>query len=304
MSAIKKFTASPFVTVEKEVGQTHDRRKGLIKKLEDYYQAKVITLFTSFRRPDVQIEDMDAEMLESVLAAEHKAGDKILLIINSPGGQALAAERIANVCRAYSNNKFEVIVPHMAKSAATMVCFGAKKIHMSKTAELGPVDPQVPFWPDTVSEPTSENAIWISAEEYIRSYEQLISQSASGKAKRIEPFIQQLNRYDSRYIERLRSVQQLSTDISIRLLKSLMMSGKSIANIKKGIEVFTSQKKLNSHGRMINHSEAKDCGLNIEVVDLQSAHWHLIWEIYVRADYAVSMRCSKLIETAETGLNG
>ena len=128
MSTAKKFTASPFVTVEREVGQTHDRRKGLIKKLEDHYQAKVITLFTSFKRPDVQIEDMDAEMLESVLAAEHKAGDKILLIINSPGGQALAAERIANVCRAYSTNNFEVIVPHMAKSAATMVCFGAKKI--------------------------------------------------------------------------------------------------------------------------------------------------------------------------------
>ena len=77
-------------------------------------------------------------MLESVLEVEHTSG-RLVLIVNSPGGQALAAERIVNVCRAYSAGDFEVVVPHMAKSAATMICFGANRIHMSKTAQLGPV---------------------------------------------------------------------------------------------------------------------------------------------------------------------
>jgi hypothetical protein len=42
-------------------------------------------------------------------------------------------------------HQFEVIVPHMAKSAATLICFGASCIHMGPTAELGPVDPQVKY---------------------------------------------------------------------------------------------------------------------------------------------------------------
>jgi ClpP class serine protease len=31
----------------------------------------------------------------------------------------------------------------MAKSAATMICLGSNAIYMSKTSELGPIDPQV-----------------------------------------------------------------------------------------------------------------------------------------------------------------
>ena len=71
--------------------------------------------FTSFRGQG-QIDDSDAEMLESVLNAEHDGGP-LLLVVNSPGGQALAAERIVNICRSYSDDRFEVLVPHMAKSA-------------------------------------------------------------------------------------------------------------------------------------------------------------------------------------------
>lgn len=142
----KSFTDSPFIRVQQETSQSPNLRRHLIQKIEDVCGAKILTFFTSFRSQDAQITDTDAEMFESILAAEHTSGGKIVLLINSPGGQGLAAERIVNVCRSYSNNQFEVLVPHMAKSAATMICFGASLIHMSPTAELGPVDPQVPYW--------------------------------------------------------------------------------------------------------------------------------------------------------------
>lgn len=68
----------------------------------------------------------------------------LIIMINSPGGDGLAAERIINVCRSYSGTgEYQVIVPGKAKSAATMVCFGASAIYMSPTSELGPVDPQI-----------------------------------------------------------------------------------------------------------------------------------------------------------------
>jgi hypothetical protein len=186
----KSFTDSPFIKVQQEANQHPDLRRHLIKKIEEVCEAKILTFFTSFQSPEAQITDNDAEMFESILAAEHGGGGKIILLINSPGGQGLAAERIVNVCRSYSDNKFEVLVPHMAKSAATMICFGASLIHMSPTAELGPVDPQVPYWMDG-SDPRNDPPMWISAEEYIRSYDALIDRASNGKVKRLEPFIQQ-----------------------------------------------------------------------------------------------------------------
>lgn len=296
-----RFTDSPFSVVSKEANQDPLLRKPLIRKLETAFGGKVITFFTSFGRRNVLITDDDAEMLESILAVEHTGGEKLFLVVNSPGGNGMAAERIVNTCRAYSKNQFEVIVPHMAKSAATMICFGAATIHMSNTAELGPVDPQVAYCPQGV-EPKPENQIWTSAEEYVRSYDNLMKAAASAVHQRIEPYVQQLERYDSRFIEQLKSAQQLAKDISVRMLASGMMNGTPIAEIEQKIKVFLSQEKTSSHGRMINAKEATDCGLKIKTIDLQCAVWHVLWELYVRSDWSVTNRCGKLIETSRSGV--
>src|SRR5208283_690917 len=97
-------------------------------------------------------------------------------------------------------------------------------------------------------------------QEYIRSYDNLMKEARGGKHPRIEPYIQQLNRYDSRFVEGLISAQKLSENISIRLLKTGMMRGKSEQNIRKAIDVFLTQSVTSSHGRMINIREAQQCG--------------------------------------------
>ncbi len=179
---------SPWSRVSEEVGQGWQLRRELIGKIERKLRGTVIVYFSSFYDEDVMIADMDAEIIEGILAEEHSGG-KIILILNSAGGSGLAAERIVNVCRSYSDGNFEVIVPHMAKSAATLICFGASRIHMSATAELGPVDPQVKYRNDATGKDE-----WISAQEYVRSYEQLMEKALSGEAKRIETLVQQLAR--------------------------------------------------------------------------------------------------------------
>jgi len=292
------FADSAFLKVLKETRQHESFRLGLIKKLETDFDGKVITFFTSFRERDAMIVDQDAEMLESVLSSE-PTQKKIVLVISSPGGMPLASERIANVLRAYSPKPFEAVVPHMAKSAATMICFGAGAIHMSKTAELGPVDPQIPYW--TTGE--EEEPDWVSAEEYVRSYDNLIALGIGGKAKRLEPIMLQLSRYDSRFIEKVRSFQKLAEDISIRLLKTSMMKKRSVTSIRQCIDVFLKQTRTRTHGRMINHEEAKACGLNIKLVDLHSALWHTMWELFVRSDWCVRNTCNKLIETSKTSVH-
>jgi len=126
-----------------EINQGHGTRRQLYVDLEKQLGKHVIAFFTSFSWP-VTISDPDTDMIEEALQRLPTDGKDIVLLINSPGGEGIAAERIVNVCRSYSpKNSFSVIVPRRAKSAATMICFGAKEIGMSRTSELGPVDPQI-----------------------------------------------------------------------------------------------------------------------------------------------------------------
>jgi ClpP class serine protease len=289
------FSKSPFIRVRNEVNQAPQLRQRLIAGLEKRLNGRVVTFFTSFGREGGSILDEDAEMLESILAVESQ-GLPLFLVLNSAGGDALAAERIVNTCRAYSGEKFEVVVPHMAKSAATMICFGANVIHMSRTAELGPVDPQIPYADDKGKFRT------ISAEEYVRSYEENRDVAASGKYPRLEPFLQQLQRYDARLVEQLKSARNLSQNISIRLLQASMMAGRTESEIKKAIDVFLSQEKKSSHGRMISYSEAEECGLKLKLIDLGSELWNTLWELYVRSNWVVSNQRSKLMESRDSSV--
>lgn len=68
----------------------------------------------------------------------------ILLILYSRGGYSSTAYLIGKMCREYSpDGEFIVVVPRMAKSAATIICCAAETIHMGALSELGPVDPQI-----------------------------------------------------------------------------------------------------------------------------------------------------------------
>jgi ClpP class serine protease len=151
-------------------------------------------------------------MLEGVLQSLDLASG-LVLCINSPGGDGLAAERIVNMCRAYSGtNDYWALVPGKAKSAGTLVCFGASKIIMGPTSELGPVDPQY-----------RDGRNVFSAYNVIRSYESLFRRAVKASGN-LQPYLQQLQNYDEREIEELRSAMALSQDISERVLGSGMLN--------------------------------------------------------------------------------
>lgn len=68
---------------------------------------------------------------------------EIDLWLESPGGDAHAAYKVALLLRAYAS-KIRVIVPDFAKSAATLLALVADEIYMGSAAELGPLDAQIP----------------------------------------------------------------------------------------------------------------------------------------------------------------
>ena len=272
-----------------ERNQAGTTRQPLIRKIQRILKRPLLLLATSFSQP-VMIDDSDVDVIEGMLQTMDLSNGLVLLI-SSPGGDAIAAERIVNICRSYSGaGDYWAIVPGRAKSAATMICLGASKILMCAASELGPTDPQLVIEEDGQPKRFS---IW----NIVRSYEDLFEKAAQTKGN-LEPFLQQLTHYDARDIEEYRSAQQLAEDIVVRCLRSGMMSGKTEATVKRQMKLFLTPSKTKSHGRPILEQEAAACGVKIEHHEYSERLWRLCKELRIRADHYVTSDASKCVENA------
>lgn len=275
-----------------EVAQGPSTRVALFDPIENELDGRaLITLFTSFRY-NVQLDDEDCDMLQSILQS-NDLSNGIVLMLSTPGGDGLAAERIVNTLRAYSGTRdYWVIVPGKAKSAGTIVAMGAGKIIMAPSSELGPVDPQIIRTEDGRRRVFSAHAL-------VTGYDTLFG-AATQATGPIEPYLQQLSHYDDREINSYRAAIDLSEDIAKKLLASGMMQGTDIGQISKQIEIFLNPSaETLAHGRPIYAQEAKDCGLVVESLDVQSDLWLRIYELYVRIERFVSLQACKSIESRE-----
>lgn len=277
--------------IHEEISQSHPVRKHLYRKFEKLQGVPLVSLVTSFVNP-AMISISDAQMLESVLR-ECDLSNGLALLIHSPGGDLLAAERIINVCRSQSGTgEYIAVVPSMAKSAASLICLGASKILMSRTSELGPVDPQLIKWengmPKVFSVPT-----------LVSSYDHLFSEAVKTNG-RIEPFLQQLANYDEREIAELRHICELMEEIAVRTLETGMLSKIDKDEITKKIQMFLRPERSKSHERPIRIDDATECGLCIEAMDFNSELWNIVYELGIRLDYFVSRNdVLKCIESSE-----
>lgn len=281
-----------YVEIGAEMQQQPETRRKIFSKIERCPELEgrtLVTIFTSFIHP-VQLEDADCDTLEATLqGVDLQKG--LALMISSPGGNGLAAERIVNVCRAYSGTKdYWAIVPGKAKSAATIVCMGASKILMSCSSELGPVDPQI----FTIEDGKAKA---FSAHNIVHTYQNLFKDAVASQGH-LEPFLQQLSKYDSREIATYEGLIQLANDIAQKVLSSGMMSAEDAANIKKNIEIFLNPDAGTlAHGRPVFVAEAKRCGLKCDEIDVKSQFWQAIYELYVRTNVFVSNAACKAIES-------
>lgn len=138
--------------VLKEVGiasQESDRMKSemilkhkiLIPQYEKEENRKLIVYIAKIGNQKSAINPDDIAPIGSMLAS-CGCVENLDLMIHSPGGSGVTAEKIVEMCRSYTKKEFRVIVPNMAKSSATIISLGADKIVMGYCSELGPIDAQ------------------------------------------------------------------------------------------------------------------------------------------------------------------
>lgn len=85
---------------------------------------------------DISDKDGFREIIDNVNS------DEVDIFLHSPGGSAEATESVVKLLRS-KFKKVRFIVTGSAKSAATMLALSGDSILMDRSAELGPIDPQV-----------------------------------------------------------------------------------------------------------------------------------------------------------------
>ena len=285
-------------TVQSEITQSYKLRKPLIQKISKYFENRyVISFYTRFGSGS-SINDEDSEMLRTLLGGSKKVkSKKILFLIHSPGGDPLASEKIIKLLSEYSDNDYWALIPGTAKSAATMICFGAKKIIVSPISELGPIDLQI-----------VRNNKLVPTYSIITAYDKLMEKGINLlNNQQIDPILQQLQGFDPSEVEMFRQVNELSSDIAKKVLKNCMMKKISRQEIEKTINIFLDPTKSKTHGRPIYFSDIdkvdKNKNFNIQCIDTEDVAWQTVVEYHVRATHHLRVTNTvKLLESEDASL--
>jgi hypothetical protein len=166
-------------------------------------------------------------------------GEKLFLILESPGGQIDTAAKIVHICNEYFK-EFNVVVPSYAKSAATLICLAADNLFLGKAGELGPIDPQVKH--------PIENGLYFPALAIKDAIEFIESSNDPfvkiGLTEKIDPYL--MGAYKR----------------VLKLAEQYLESANLVKNSKSSKEIIKSlTQKYISHGYPIDISECKHLGI-------------------------------------------
>jgi hypothetical protein len=223
-----------------------------------------------------------------------KDSTHIDLLLNSPGGDIHAAYMMVCVLRSRCKS-MNVVVPHYAKSAGTLMCLGADKIYMGQHSELGPLDAPI--------EHPLGKGIRLSALDGIKPLELLsefseelvinkmglairgqvglgrqesISLALGFVADFLEPIMAQL---DPLLINMCYRYLEIAQKYGCELLERYMLKGKPHSHEEAARTIKELVWNYPEHGYAISIQEAKRIGLIVDEVESLS-EWPVLWDYY------------------------
>jgi hypothetical protein len=268
-------------------------RRRLLKRIEKLTGSRVIAYLANPNASPNFIDHNDPVFLNDLL---ENIGDAEVLdvIIDSPGGEANVAEKLAIMCREHCK-VMRAIIPNSAKSAATMWAISSDKILMGYLSEIGPIDPQI-----RMIDPHGR-VTFVPAQSIIDSIGHLHSMLREGIDPRVALGL--IQKLDPSIIDVAQKAIAFSKQfaekwLSQYMLKSDPSKAKEIAN------ALSDNRRWLSHGKRIGIKEALDLGLNVEPIDRKSKLWKYLWEYYSRAQMTMNaMGTIKLFECRDIGIN-
>ena len=246
---------------------SNKKRLSLLRSIEKARDSRVIS-YISYSPMDDYVLIPLYKQLCSIGKTE-----RIDLFLHSYGGSVDIPYKIVSLIREFCNH-FSVIIPFVAKSAATMIAIGADEIIMGPTSELGPIDP-------LVKHPKYED-MWVPVQSIrlcIEFMEEKIAKSSNPEmttsllspiADKLDPWI--IGDYEKSIKA---SYQYAETLLEKHMFKNNKEKAKYVTRIMT--------EKYFSHGYCINRKEAEE-ELGLNVVQADGTSWDIIWALYLAYD--------------------
>lgn len=236
----------------------------MISDIEKLTQRELVVYFA---RLSEGINHSDPDDLSEVI--EGITNDDIDILIQTPGGMVDAVEKFVTVLRQRKKN-YRVIVPSLAKSGGTVIAMSSEKILLGVNSELGPIDPQF-----LMSDLGAVPCQYIADDETQAPVVRSMAKSA---------------------VARMRQLAE-------RILSEGMLNGHTHDELQEVINKVSSSDTYNSHGAVIDYSEAESLGLAVEWMPPEGDLWRKIWLLYCCYDHDIKLNnIGKIVEGATNSI--
>ena len=263
-------------------------RLALIQKVQSLCSNRLCVAYLTSTRAGHEIamaDDVIRLLYDHLHAGREQAKAGVDLFIHSNGGQGTVPWRLVSLIREYTD-KFAVLVPHRAFSAATLVAMGTDEILMHRMGVLGPIDPSVanlfnPPHPHNPGQPLAISVEDVTAyfkliqEEIGIHHEDELIQAVTALTEKIHPLA----------LGNVQRSHQQARMMARKLLKQ-HMSQKEEHEIDQIIDTLKSN--LFYHGHPINRKEAK-ADLGLKVKNARDDLAAVMWDLYVEYETALKM---------------
>ena len=242
---------------------SRQRRRKLIREIEAT-TGRALLCYVS-RGPITELDTYDLIRLLDMI----ESGTALTLLLDSPGGKIDPAEKMVHLLReacgllSGPGGHLEVVVPHRAKSAATLIALGADRILMSYSSELGPIDPQMQYSSDQ----------WVSVFAWLRAYKEAEQRCAEHPDN--SAFAEAFRSFDPVLVAVAEQAVSRARTCAENLLK------RQGGNYTAAPDILMDVDRFPSHGQMIDWRTATDIGIpQVDQLDRQSELWQRYWRLY------------------------
>lgn len=216
-------------------------------------------------------------------------GGPLDLILHSPGGSAETAEAIVTYLRA-RHTHLRVIVPMLAKSAATMIACAADEIVMGRHSFLGPTDPQL-----FLNTPLGSR--FVPAQAILDQFDRASEECADPtNLARWLPFLSQVGPDLLVACEKSLSLSRecVATWLSTYMFRKIGNAESKAAEVSKWLASFNCFK---SHGRHVDREQLRARGLVISSMEEDDTLQDLVLSVFHATSIMLSAtQCVKIIE--------
>ena len=269
-------------------------RREYIIKLYEHTQRNVILYASAWLQkggmPGAGAVAISAEDIQGFMEAIYGLeGDKLDLILHSPGGSPETAEAIVSYLRSRFSD-IRVIVPQFAMSAATMIACAADRIVLGKHSFLGPTDPQLLL-------STKSGPRLVPAQAILDQFDR--AQRDAGDPKKLSSWLPSLDQIGPDLLIQCESVLKLSQKLVRTWLGAYMFKDAKdqSAKAKSISEWLADHKHFGSHARPISREELEHHQLMVERLEDDQKLQDLVLSVFHSTTHTfVGTPATKIIE--------